>query len=143
MLAALNKGSQHLAAAAGGLRPWSWALSSSRMKEEELYRWETLFPVIASSFMFRLFPFLSPSMCALQQLPCPCLCLGPSNPQALRLPGTHTACRTVFGSNPVSYCLSFCLWLPTLCCSCSCTWEFVIGTNRAGDKKQAVLPFCF
>lgn len=30
----------------------------------------------------------------------------------------------------------------TFCCSCSCTQEFVRRADRAGNQKQAVLPFC-
>lgn len=112
---------------------------ASGMKEGELGG-DLLGRSVLLPLMVRLyFPLVcSPSVCAPSRR-CPWPGSGPQLPRLGSLPGVPGQ-PGLLARSPVSYCLSFCLWLPTFCCIVP---VLVIRTNRAGDKKQAVLPFWF
>lgn len=123
-------------------------LAASRMKEASWTLWEGIFPDGRGRCFFPSWLgctsrwFAAPSACASSRR-CPWPGSGPQLPRLGSLPRARARKPRSPAHSSVSYCLSVCLWLPTFCCPCSCSRELFIRTNRAGDKKQAVLPFWF
>lgn len=154
MLTVLTKRISARSPATGGLHPWFWGLSSlailqgvklasSGMKEEEL----NLMGEDLSGHCFllvqALFPFLSPNICALQLYLCPACIWGHQIPRLWKAPWCAHRMQDSLCKQPSQLLFVLLFMASNTLLQLFCTWEFVIGTNRAGDKKQAVLPFCF